>query len=319
MSIRHYRTRLSARPAVTALAALVAVALLAGCAGSSPSTSSSSPSAQSSPAASAIRTADPSPTQTDPAFAQLEARFHAKLGLYVLDTGTGQAVTYQANTRFAYCSTFKALATGILLMRGVPLSKIITYKSSDLVEYSPITSQHVRTGMTLEAVMEAALEYSDNTAANLLLAQLGGPHRLQQALRGIGDPTTISDRNEPSLNDATPGDSRDTSTAQALGSDLRQFVLGHLLSTGRRQLLTSWLVHNTTGGPYIRAGAPAGWKVGDKTGNGYWGTRNDIAIAWPPHGGPYVIAILSSRGSINASSDDALIADATRTALADLR
>lgn len=319
MSTRHYRTRLAVRPArsATALAALVSVALLAGCAGSSPS---SSPSAQSSP----TTTADPSPTnpspaQTDPAFAQLEARFHAKLGLYVLDTGTGQAVSFQANARFAYCSTFKALATGILLMRGVPLSKVITYKSSDLVEYSPVTSEHVATGMTLEAVMEAALEYSDNTAANLLLQQLGGPHQLQQALRGIGDPTTNSDRNEPSLNNATPGDSRDTSTAQALGTDLRKFVLGHLISTGSRQLLTSWLVHNTTGGPYIRAGVPAGWKVGDKTGNGYWGTRNDIAIAWPPHGAPYVIAILSSRGSINASSDDALIADATRTALADLR
>jgi beta-lactamase class A len=173
--------------------------------------------------------------------------------------------------------------------------------------------------MTLQAVMEAAVEYSDNTAANLLLQQLGGPPQLQQALRGIGDRTTNSARAEPSLNDATPGDSRDTSTAEALGADLRQFVLGHLLSPSRRQLLTGWLLHNTTGGPYIRAGVPAGWQVGDKTGNGYWGTRNDIAITWRPHSAPFVIAVLSSRGSINASSDDALIADATRTALAGLR
>jgi beta-lactamase class A len=173
--------------------------------------------------------------------------------------------------------------------------------------------------MTLQAVMEAALEYSDNTAANLLLGQLGGPHQSQEALRGIGDTTTDSDRDEPSLNDATPGDTRDTSTAQALGTDLRRFVLGGLLSPSRRQLLTDWLLRNTTGGPYIRAGVPAGWKVGDKTGSGYWGARNDIAIAWPPHGAPFVIAVLSSRGSINASSGDALIADATRTALADLR
>jgi beta-lactamase class A len=239
--------------------------------------------------------------------------------VYVLDTGTGRAVSYQAGTRFAYCSTSKALATGILLRRGAPLNRVITYRASDLVEYSPITSQHVSTGMTLQAVMEAALEDSDNTAANLLLEQLGGPARLQGALRGIGDTTIDSDRNEPSLNDATPGDTRDTSTAEALGADLRQFVLGHLLSPSRRQLLTDWLLHNTTGGPYIRAGVPSGWKVGDKTGNGYWGTRNDIAIAWPPHGAPFVIAVLSSRGSVNASSDDALIADATRTALADLR
>lgn len=204
-------------------------------------------------------------------------------------------------------------------MRGAPLNRVITYRASDLVEYSPITTQHVSAGMTLQAMMEAALEDSDNTAANLLLEQLGGPSRLQQALRGIGDTTTDSDRNEPSLNDASPGDTRDTSTAQALGADLRQLVLGHLLPPSRRQLLTDWLLHNTTGGPYIRAGVPAGWKVGDKTGNGYWRTRNDIAIAWPPHGAPFVIAVLSSRGSVNASSDDALIADATQTALADLR
>lgn len=304
------------RARLLALPALLSLALLAGCSESSPSSPPSSPAAASSSAAPA---AGLSAVRTNQAFSQLEARFHAKLGVYVLDTGTGRAVTYQAATRFAYCSTFKALATGILLLRGVPLNRVITYRASDLVEYSPITSQHVSTGMTVEAVMEAALEYSDNTAANLLLDQLGGPAKFQEALRGIGDMTTNSDRNEPSLNDATPGDIRDTSTAQALGTDLREFVVGHLLSTSSRELLTDWLLHNTTGGPYIRAGVPVGWKVGDKTGNGYWGTRNDIAIAWPPHGAPYVIAILSSRGSINASSDDALIADATRIALADLR
>jgi beta-lactamase class A len=309
MVTRRYRTG----PVV--LPALLALFLLAECTGSTVQSSSRS----ASPSASATTASGPAPARTDQAFTDLQTRFHAKLGVYVLDTGTGRTLTFHADTRFAYCSTFKALASGILLMRGAPLNRVITYRSADLVEYSPITSRHVRTGMTLQAVMDAALEYSDNTAANLLLQQLGSPHQLQQALRGIGDSTTNSDRAEPSLNDATPGDSRDTSTAEALGADLRQFVLGHLLSPSRRQLLTGWLLHNTTGGPYIRAGVPAGWQVGDKTGNGYWGTRNDIAITWRPHSAPLVIAVLSSRGSINASSDDALIADATRTALADLR
>jgi beta-lactamase class A len=309
MVTRRYRTGQFVLPA------LLALVLLAGCTGSSVQSSSRG----ASPSASATTASRPAPARTDQAFTDLQTRFHAKLGVYVLDTGTGRALAFQADTRFAYCSTFKVLATGILLMRGAPLNRVITYRSSDLVEYSPITSRHVRTGMTLQAVMEAALEYSDNTAANLLLQQLGGPHQLQQALLGIGDRTTDSDRAEPSLNDATPGDSRDSSTARALGADLRQFVLGHLLSPSRRQLLTGWLLHNATGGPYIRAGVPAGWQVGDKTGNGYWGTRNDIAVAWRPHSAPLVIAVLSSRGSINASSDDALIANATRTALAGLR
>ncbi|MGD0555788.1 MAG: class A beta-lactamase [Streptosporangiaceae bacterium] len=261
------------------------------------------------------------PAEADQAFAALEARFHAQLGVYVLDTGTGRTVTYNAGERFAYCSTYKALAVGVLLGRdtSAQLNQIVHYSAGDLVEYSPITAQHVGTGMTLRAIMAAALDYSDNTAANLLLNQLGGPHQLQDALRQLGDPTTDVDRTEPTLNSATPGDTRDTSTAQALGTDLRGLVLGTVLSASQRRLLTGWLLANTTGGLYIRAGIPAGWKVGDKTGNGGWGTRNDIAIVWPPHAAPVVIAILSRRGSAHATSDDALIADATRTAIAALQ
>jgi beta-lactamase family protein len=159
----------------------------------------------------------------------------------------------------------------------------------------------------------------DSTAGNLLLDQLGGPDGLQAALRGLGDTTTHVDRTEPTLNQAVPGDVRDTSTPHALGADLRRLVLEDVLPQGRQHLLTSWLVGNTTGGPYIRAGVPTGWRVGDKTGNGGNGTSNDIAIAWPASGSPIVVAIMSDRGSADASSDDALIADATRVGVAALR
>ena len=170
--------------------------------------------------------------------------------------------------------------------------------------------------MTLTAVMTAAIEISDNTALNLMLTRIGGPSALQTALRGLGDSTTNVDRTEPTVNDATPGDPRDTSTARALATDLRAFVLGDALTTTRRAQLVSWLRANTTGGPYIRAAVPTGWTVGDKTGNGDYGTRNDIAVLWPPTGAPIVIAVLSNRGDDeNATSDDALIADATKIAL----
>jgi beta-lactamase class A len=173
--------------------------------------------------------------------------------------------------------------------------------------------------MRLRDVIAAAVQYSDNTAANLMVDQLGGPYAFQTALRGLGDPTTDVDRDEPALNDATPGDIRDTSTPAALAADLRHVVLGSVLSPGRRQLLTNLLLGNTTGGLYIRAGVPAGWKVADKTGNGGYGTRNDIAVVWPPARPPIVIAVLSDRGVPRASSADALIADATKAALAALR
>jgi beta-lactamase class A len=254
-------------------------------------------------------------------FHQLEQRFGARLGVYVLDTGTGREVTYRADERFAHASTFKALAAGVLLRSASDgeLDQVVNYRSTDLQQWAPITSRHLATGMRLRELASAAVEYSDNTAANLVLDRLGGPARLQQALRDLGDATTNTNRTEPTLNEAAPGDKRDTSTPHALATDLRRLVLGDALPHDRQQLLRSWLVGNTTGAPYIRAGVPAGWTVGDKTGNAKYGTRNDIAVAWPNRGGsPVVIAVLSDRGKANARSDDALIAQATKTALAAL-
>lgn len=297
----------------------VSASLLAGCS-STPSSSTNESSATASSTAS--RTTAPTASATDTAaFAKLETQFHAQLGLYAIDTGTGRSITYQADQRFAFCSTIKAFAASVLLQRDTDqqLGQVITYSKSDLVDYSPITSQHVATGMTLTSVLAAALEVSDNTALNLMLNQIGGPAALQAALRGLGDATTNVDRTEPTVNSATPGDPRDTSTARALATDLRTFVLGDALSTSRRAQLVAWLKANTTGGPYIRAAVPAGWQVGDKTGNGDYGTRNDMAVLWPPTGAPIVIAVLSNRGDDqNATSDDALLADAAKVALAGL-
>ena len=305
-----------------ALAAPVAVSasLLAGCSTATGTGVASSASASRSAAAATPTGATPSTTSTtNAAFAELETEFHAQLGLYAIDTGTGRSVAYQADERFAFCSTIKAFAASVLLQRDTArqLDQVVTYSKSDLVDYSPVTSLHVTTGMTLSAIMAAALTVSDNTALNLMLSQIGGPSALQAALRTLNDTTTNVDRTEPTINSATPGDPRDTSTAQALATDLRAFVLGDALSTSRRAQLVGWLEANTTGGPYIRAAVPSGWKVGDKTGNGDYGTRNDMAVLWPPNGrAPIVIAVLSNRGDDqNASSDDALIADATRIAL----
>jgi beta-lactamase class A len=302
-----------------ALAAPVAVSasLLAGCSSATDGSAASSASASRSAASASPASSTTSTTNT--AFAALETEFHAQLGLYAIDTGTGSSVAYQANQRFAFCSTIKAFAASVLLQRDTArqLDQVITYSKSDLVDYSPVTSLHVATGMTLSAIMDAALTVSDNTALNLMLNQIGGPAALQAALRTLGDTTTNVDRTEPTINSAAPGDPRDTSTAQALATDLRTFVLGDALSASRRGQLVSWLQANTTGGPYIRAAVPAGWKVGDKTGNGDYGTRNDMAVIWPPNGAaPIVIAVLSNRGdNQNATSDDALIADASRIAL----
>lgn len=304
------------------VAVVAAVATAGGCASASHGAAAGT---QPKPSLPAAKTTDPASAASSDGsltteFAALESKYQAQLGVYALDTGSGRTVAFQADQRFAFCSTIKALAAGELLRRDsdAQLGQTVTYQASDLVDYSPVTSQHVKDGMSLTAVMTAAVEVSDNTALNLMLNQLGGPAGLQSALRGLNDTTTNADRDEPTLNSAVPDDVRDTSSARAMATDLRTYVLGTALTPQRQALLTSWLKANTTGGTYIRAGVPAGWTVGDKTGSGDYGARNDIAVLWPPHGAPIVMAVLSSRAGKDAASADALIADATKLALQQL-
>ena len=173
--------------------------------------------------------------------------------------------------------------------------------------------------MTLREVIEAAVRFSDNTAGNLLLEKLGGPEGFETALRKIGDNVTQVDRYETDLNSAVPGDIRDTSTPKALATSLQAFAVSELLSPEKRMLLIDWMRGNSTGNELIRAGAPIGWEVDDKSGAGSYGTRNDIAIVWPPNRAPIVIAVLSSRNTQNAAYDNALIAEAAKVALNSLR
>ncbi|MET8083393.1 class A beta-lactamase [Micromonospora sp. NPDC005237] len=256
----------------------------------------------------------------DHEFRQLEERFDARLGVYAIDTGTGRTVQYRDDERFAYSSTYKALAAAEVLdeTTDVELDRVVRYSADDLVTYSPITERHVAEGMTLRAIADAAVRYSDNTAGNLLLRQLGGPQKFEKELREVGDKVTDPARYETELNEARPGDRRDTSTARALTQDLRAYAVGHALEPADRDILNGWLRGNTTGGELIRAGVPDGWVVGDKTGAGGYGTRNDIAVIWPPDRAPIVLAVLSSRDEKDASYDNALIAGATEVVVAAL-
>ncbi|MBV1856387.1 class A beta-lactamase [Catellatospora tritici] len=288
-----------------AAAATLTCLLLSGCASNSPTTPTPSAAAPSAVAA----------------FAELETRFDARLGVYAIDTGNGRTVEHRADERFAYASTYKALAAAVVLHTTTPeqLDRMVHYTDADLVTYSPVTEKHVQTGMSLRELADAAVRYSDNTAGNLLLDHLGGPDGFEQALREFGDLTTDAARREPELNQATPGDTRDTSTPRALANDLYAYTLGQPLADDDRAVLNDWLRGNTTGAKLIRTGVPAGWQVGDKTGAAAYGTRNDIAVIWPTDGAPIVLAILSSRTQQDAKYDDALIAQAAAAAITALR
>lgn len=253
---------------------------------------------------------------------RLEATFDARLGVYAVDTGTGCVVEYRADERFAYASTFKALAAAAVLAdtTAAELDQVVGYSAEDLVVSSPITQQHLDTGMTLREVADVAVRYSDNTAGNLLLERLGGPDGLRQVLRDLGDEVTEPARWETELNAFTPGDVRDTSTPRALATNLAAYTVGDALSEEDRSVLVGWLVRNTTGDELIRAGVPDAWAVGDKTGAARYGTRNDIAVVWPPDGAaPIVLAVMSRRDEPDAEFDNALIAQATEVVISALQ
>ncbi|MED3541191.1 class A beta-lactamase BlaIII [Bacillus toyonensis] len=254
-------------------------------------------------------------------FAKLEKEYDAKLGIYALDTGTNQTVAYHSDDRFAFASTSKSLAVGALLRKNSleAFDQKITYTHEDLSNYNPITEKHVDTGMTLKELADASVRYSDSTAHNLILKQLGGPSAFEKILREMGDTVTTSERFEPELNEVHPGETHDTSTPEAIAKTLQSFTLGTALPIEKRELLVDWMKRNTTGDKLIRAGVPKGWEVADKTGAGSYGTRNDIAIIWPPNKKPIVLAILSNHDKEDAKYDDKLIADATKVVLSTLK
>jgi beta-lactamase class A len=313
-----------------ALTALVLVGLV-GCSGApggettgptSPAwASGASASASASASGAAAPATDPA---TDPAtartFAVLERRYDARLGVAAIDTGNGRTIAHRAGERFAFASTVKVFIAAAVLdaSSDAGLATVVHYDRGDLLEYAPVTSEHVDTGMTVRELIDAALRSSDNTAANLLVERLGGPDAVARWLRGIGDRTTSVDRVEPDLNEATPGDRRDTTTPERFAADLRTVLLGHALVAADRRVLREAMLGNTTGDTTIRAGVDPSWQVADKTGTASHGVRNDVAVVTPPGRDPIVLVVMTSRADPGAEPSDALVAAATRAAVAAL-
>lgn len=232
--------------------------------------------------------------------------------MFAVDTGSGATIAHRADERFAFCSTFKALAAAAVLARNpiTHLDSRVTYTRDDLMAHAPVTERNVRRGMTIRQLCDAAIRYSDGTAGNLLIRDLGGPAELTAFLRSLGDSVTRMDRLEPDITTAVPGDPRDTTSPRAIATSYRAVLLGDALSADNRAFLTDLLERNTTGDNRIRAGVPRGWRVADKTGTGSYGTLNDVAIVEPPGAAPIVLGIMSSKPTRNAGRNEKLLADA---------
>ncbi|GJF30527.1 beta-lactamase [Kitasatospora sp. NE20-6] len=248
----------------------------------------------------------------------LERAHSARLGIFACDTVTGRTVTYRADELFPMCSTVKTIAVAAVLRDldrdGEFLAERIRYTEQDVTEsgYAPVTGlpANLAAGMTVAGLCAAAIDHSDNTAANLLLRGLGGPGAVTRFCRSVGDGVTRLDRWEPELNSAEPGRVTDTSSPRAIARTYARLVLGNALDPRDRERLTGWLLASTTSGNRFRAGLPVQWTVADKTGTGSYGTTNDVGVTWPPGRGPIVMAVLSTRRDAAAPADEPLVAAA---------
>jgi beta-lactamase class A len=251
------------------------------------------------------------------ALADYERTTGGRIGLFAENLASGAKIAWRADERFVMCSTFKASLAAFVLARvdrgEDRLDAMVGYGAPDLLEYAPVARENLARGaMSVADLCKAAVELSDNTCANLLLARTGGPQALTAFWRASGDMISRLDHNEPELNRSPPGDPNDTTSPAAMAGNLRRLLLGEVLTPASREHLTGWLVNCKTGNNRLRAGLPKNWKVGDKTGNNGKDAAGDVAVAWPSSGGPVVICAYTQGGSPTPDQFTAVFAEIGR-------
>ena len=227
---------------------------------------------------------------------EAETTLNSRIGVSVNMLNTESNWEYRGDDRFPMLSTFKTIACAALLHRvdagQEKLNRVVSFTKEDLVNYSPVTKARAGTsGMTLSELCEATITTSDNTAGNLILNAIGGPPGVTDFARSMGDEFTQLNRWETDLNEALPGDVRDTTTPNAMANLLEELLFGDTLSADSRIILENWLRGNKVGDALLRAGIPDDWEIGDKTGAGGYGSRSIAAVMWPPSGKPIIAAI----------------------------
>ncbi|MFB9289615.1 class A beta-lactamase [Pseudoduganella plicata] len=260
-------------------------------------------------------------TRSPATFYSIERNLGGRLGVATIDTATGENDGHRRDERFPMCSTFKTIVAAAVLARSVTergfLRKRLRYTQADIRPHSPVSEKHVADGMTTADLCAATIQYSDNAAANILMQELGGPAAITAYARTLGDTTFRLDRWETELNTAIPGDERDTTTPLAMARTLKKLLLDDGLPPAQRQQLKDWMVGNTTGDTRIRAGAPKGAMVADKTGtSGSYGVANDIGVVWVPDRAPVVVVVFTHSMDKAAEARSEIVAAATRVALA---
>lgn len=271
----------------------------------------------------------PFAAQAADAWAELEHRAGGRLGVALLDTGSGRHWAHRGDERFGLCSTFK-LPLAAAVLQAVDRGQLradarLPLRRAERVPHMPDTEAWLARGWaTPLALAEAAQRSSDNLAANVLMRTLGGPEGFTRWLRAQGDAVTRIDRYEPELNRVPHDELRDTSSPAAFADTVARLCAGDALAPSSRARLIAWMVATRTGRQRLRAGLPAAWQAGDKTGTGFNPDMpdriNDVAVFWPPGRQPWVLAAFYE-GPARSSEwvrpqDEAVLAEVGRLAAA---
>ena len=235
----------------------------------------------------------------------IQKHIGGRLGVSVLDSQSGKRLGHGEDQRFAMASTFKVPLAAAILWQvdhgAFPLAHSLPISKQDVLANSPVVEARVGAGITEMSVRDlcaAAIAYSDNAAANVLLAGMGGPAKLTSFVRSLGDDVTRFDRTEPELNSNMPDDPRDTTTPRAMVDTMLKIFTQDVLSLGSRALLIEWMSAARMGLDRVRAGLPKGWQSADKTGTGENGAYNDLVITWPPKRRPILAAVYMSGSAL---------------------
>lgn len=258
------------------------------------------------------------PASIESRLSKLELKLDTKIGVYALNTANNKAISYRANVHFPVQSTFKVIAVAALLKQSEQkqglLSKEILIKREDLLSWAPICKKHLGQTMTLEQLAEAAIRYSDNTATNIIINELGGLKAITEFAQSISNHSFKLSHYEEKLN-SNPAAEIDSSTPKDMAISLKKLLTEEILSSENRSKLFLWLKNNTTGDNKIRAGVPANWLVADKTGSGSYGVNNDLGMVWSKNHKAIILSIYTNKKEKAAIKDDKVIELVTKEAL----
>ncbi|KTT83107.1 BlaZ-like penicillin-hydrolyzing class A beta-lactamase [Mammaliicoccus sciuri] len=250
---------------------------------------------------------------------KVEDKYDANIGVYALNTATDEEITFNEDKRFAYASTFKAVSSAMLLEKTPhnELNNKVHVSKEDIVPYSPVLEKFINKDITIKKLIEATMLYSDNTANNMIIEELGGYKEVNKRLKSLDDKTTKPSRMEPELNIYDPKSNRDTSTPQAFGKTLNKLINDGRLSKENKAFLIDLMINNKSGDTLIKKGAPKNFKVADKSGQAItYASRNDVAFVYPKgESKPIVLVIFTNKEGKTDKPNDKVVSETAKVVL----